>query len=136
MKSTGEVLGIGKTMAEALFKGLTAANLAVPFNRAKRCGVLLSVEENDYLDSISLAKRFYDLGITVYATSGTALLYSDLFKHCTDQTRPTCRPAVKQACLSTGQERREKFHVPSDQGRGQGQGEWHFQEKPEVLMLC
>ena len=64
------------------------------------------------------------------------LLYSDLFKHCTDQTRPTCRPAVKQACLSTGQGRRENFHAPSDQGRGQGQGEWHFQEKPEVLMLC
>ena len=78
MKSTGEVLGIGKTMAEALFKGLTAANLAVPFNRAKRCGVLLSVEENDYLDSISLAKRFYDLGITVYATSGTAKAISQL----------------------------------------------------------
>ncbi|MBQ7299478.1 MAG: carbamoyl-phosphate synthase large subunit, partial [Clostridia bacterium] len=78
MKSTGEVLGIGKTMAEALFKGLTAANLVVPFNRAQRCGVLLSVEENDYLDSISLAKRFYDLGITVYATSGTAKAISQL----------------------------------------------------------
>ena len=30
MKSTGEVLGIGKTMAEALFKGLTAAGFTVP----------------------------------------------------------------------------------------------------------
>ncbi|MBR5870596.1 MAG: carbamoyl-phosphate synthase large subunit, partial [Clostridia bacterium] len=78
MKSTGEVLGIGKTMAEALFKGLTAANLVVPFNRSKRCGVLISVEENDYLDSISLAKRFFDLGITVYATSGTAKVISQL----------------------------------------------------------
>ncbi len=78
MKSTGEVLGIGKTMAEALFKGLTAANLAVPFNRSQRCGVLLSVAEDDYLDALSLAKRFYDLGITVYATKGTASAISQL----------------------------------------------------------
>ncbi|MBP3919407.1 MAG: carbamoyl-phosphate synthase large subunit [Clostridia bacterium] len=81
MKSTGEVLGIGKTMAEALFKGLTAANLAVPFNRNKRCGVLLSVAEDDYLDALSLAKRFYDLGITVYATKGTAEAISMLGIH-------------------------------------------------------
>ncbi|MBQ3064818.1 MAG: carbamoyl-phosphate synthase large subunit [Clostridia bacterium] len=78
MKSTGEVLGIGKTMAEALFKGLTGAGLVVPMNRGRSCGVLLSVEESDYLDSISLAKRFYDLGITVYATRGTANAISQL----------------------------------------------------------
>ena len=49
MKSTGEVLGIGKTKAEALFKGLNAAGLAVPaIYSNKRIGVLLSVEEHDY----------------------------------------------------------------------------------------
>jgi carbamoylphosphate synthase large subunit len=30
MKSTGEALGLGRTMAEALYKGLTAAGFAVP----------------------------------------------------------------------------------------------------------
>ena len=30
MKSTGEVLGLGRTLAEALFKGLTAAGLSIP----------------------------------------------------------------------------------------------------------
>ena len=69
MKSTGEVLGIGKTMAEALFKGLTSAGFKVPSQNA---GVLISVEENDYEDILSLAKRFDDLGMTIYATHGTA----------------------------------------------------------------
>ena len=73
MKSTGEVLGIGKTKAEALFKGLNAAGLAVPaIYSNKRIGVLLSVEEHDYEEIHSFARRFYDLGMDIYATSGTA----------------------------------------------------------------
>ena len=41
MKSTGEVLGIGKTMAEALFKGLSGAGFTFPSGKAKReAGVL------------------------------------------------------------------------------------------------
>ncbi|MBE6913492.1 MAG: carbamoyl-phosphate synthase large subunit [Ruminococcaceae bacterium] len=71
MKSTGEVLGLGKTVAEALFKGLTAAGFKVP-GKGERVGALLSVEENDYQEILSLAKRFYDLGICLYATAGTA----------------------------------------------------------------
>ncbi len=72
MKSTGEVLGIGKTLAEALFKGLTAAGFAVHSANTPEKGVLISVEESDYNEIISLAKRFYDLGIDIYATGGTA----------------------------------------------------------------
>jgi len=73
MKSTGEVLGLGKTMAEALFKGLTAAGFSVPSPRQQRAtGVLLSVEENDYQEILTLAKRFYDMGLALYATRGTA----------------------------------------------------------------
>ncbi|MBQ3880247.1 MAG: diaminopimelate epimerase, partial [Oscillospiraceae bacterium] len=66
-----EVLGIGKTMAEALYKGLTAAGFHVPSAR-DNAGVLLSVAENDYPEIFSLAKRFDDLGIRLYATPGTA----------------------------------------------------------------
>ena len=73
MKSTGEVLGIGKNMAEALFKGLTAAGFRVPSSHSReKAGVLLSVEENDYQEIVGLAKRFHDLGLHLYATSGTA----------------------------------------------------------------
>ena len=73
MKSTGEVLGIGKTKAEALFKGLNAAGLAVPdIYSNKKVSVLLSVEEHDYQEILSFARRFYDLGMEIFATSGTA----------------------------------------------------------------
>ena len=70
MKSTGEVLGIGKTTEEALFKGLTASGLTVP--EGKKAGILISVEEHDYQEILSLAKRFYDLNMEIYATKGTA----------------------------------------------------------------
>ena len=73
MKSTGEVLGIGKTLPEALYKGLTAAGFKVEGNDdGDAPGVLLSVETSDYQEILSLAKRFHDLGLDLYATSGTA----------------------------------------------------------------
>ena len=73
MKSTGEVLGLGKTMAEALFKGLTAAGFRMPSMVAgEKTGMLLSVEEHDYQEVIGIAKRLHDLGIDLYATEGTA----------------------------------------------------------------
>ncbi len=78
MKSTGEVLGIGKTMAEAMFKGLSAAGFSVPDVKKDGVGVLISVEESDYQEVLSLAKRFYDLGARIYATTGTAKAISSL----------------------------------------------------------
>ena len=72
MKSNGEVLGIGKTTAEALFKGPTAAGLIIPSKFDAETGVLLSVAEIDYQEILSIAEQFYDLGIKLYATTGTA----------------------------------------------------------------
>ena len=71
MKSTGEVLGIGKTVSEALFKGLTAAGQQVT-EADEEAGVLLSVAEYDYPEIIGLARRFHDLRCPLYATEGTA----------------------------------------------------------------
>ena len=79
MKSTGEVLGIGVTKAEALFKGLSAAGFSLPTAREKgRTGVLLSVEDEDFPDAIAVAKRCYDLGISLYATKDTARAISSV----------------------------------------------------------
>ena len=72
MKSTGEVLGLGKTVAEALYKGLAAAGFTLPHPAEKDCGVLLSVAESDYPEVSALARRFSALGFRLYATSGTA----------------------------------------------------------------
>lgn len=77
MKSTGEVLGIGKTLSEALYKGLTAAGFKLP-KTGGESGILLSVEESDYQEVLSLAEKFYGLGLKVYATEGTAKAVSAL----------------------------------------------------------
>jgi carbamoyl-phosphate synthase large subunit len=79
MKSTGEVLGIGKTTAEALFKGLKSAgfNMQLP-TAEKSIGMLLSVDKHDVLDAVSLAKKLDDLKIKIYATKDTADAISQL----------------------------------------------------------
>ena len=73
MKSTGEVLGVGRTLEEALFKGLTAAgrHIKVPTVRGDT-GVLISVDPHDDLEVVSLAKKLDDLGYCIYATRSTA----------------------------------------------------------------
>ena len=68
MKSTGEVLGIGKTLAEALFKGLTAAGYILP----KKGNILITVADTDKQEAISIASKYEYLGFSIFATSGTA----------------------------------------------------------------
>ena len=73
MKSTGEVLGIGRTKAEALYKGLAASGVDVAEIKKKPGrGILISVEDYDYSDAITLAEKFTDLGIRIFATPDTA----------------------------------------------------------------
>lgn len=73
MKSTGEVLGIGRTKTEALYKGLTASGVDVhPDETDRRKGILISVEDYDCSDAVRLAEKFTDLGIKLYATPDTA----------------------------------------------------------------
>ena len=71
MKSTGEVLGIGRTFEEALLKGLSAAGYKM--TGEKKGGVLITVRDTDKQEIIPIAEKFEALGFTIYATSGTAL---------------------------------------------------------------
>lgn len=68
MKSTGEVLGIGRTLNEALYKGLVAAG----YHMDKKGGVLITVKNSDKGEMVDVARKFYDSGFTLYATGGTA----------------------------------------------------------------
>lgn len=68
MKSTGEVLGIGKTLLEALYKGLIAAG----YTLKKEGGVFISVRDTDKNEIAPVAKKFFNQGFRIYATSGTA----------------------------------------------------------------
>ena len=78
MKSTGEVLGIGRTVQEALFKGLTSAGMVVNSKASKQHGVLISVDQHDLTEIVSLAKKLDDLKFDIYATKETAEAISRL----------------------------------------------------------
>ncbi len=84
MKSTGEVLGIGKTIEEAMFKGLVSAGFKMCHPSERRpVGVYMTVNDQDKLDVLSIAKKFGDLGCTMYATKGTAKVINDVGFDCT-----------------------------------------------------
>ncbi len=68
MKSTGEVLGIGSNLREALYKGLVAAG----YKMYKKGGVFISVRDSDKHEVADIGKKFHALGFSLYATRGTA----------------------------------------------------------------
>ncbi len=73
MKSTGEVLGLGKSLNEAIFKGLVSAGFTIKAPTAEHdVGVFISVGEHDLREVVSLAKKLDDLGMKIYATKDTA----------------------------------------------------------------
>ena len=79
MKSTGEVLGLGKTLSEAIFKGLTSAGIKIIApTPGKKVGVFISVEAKDSYDVVTLAKKLDDLGFSLYATKDTAEIIASL----------------------------------------------------------
>lgn len=69
MRSTGEVLGVGRSFTEAMYKGFTAAGTPIP-HRGSR--ILASIKEADKQNFLPLARSFYDMGCKFIATPGTA----------------------------------------------------------------
>jgi len=74
MKSTGEVIGIDRTFAPALWKSLVAAGLA-PMPSGK---VLITVADKDKAEVVNIIEGFHWLGYDLVATSGTAALIRSL----------------------------------------------------------
>lgn len=73
MKSTGEVLGLGRTLSEALYKGMSAAGITLSAPKPnKETGILISVDDYSLLEVVDVAKKLDDLGFRLYATPDTA----------------------------------------------------------------
>ena len=72
MKSTGEVMGIGKTFGEAFAKAQLGAGNAVPV----RGTAFLSVRKADRSDVVALARDLTKKGFKLVATRGTAAAIS------------------------------------------------------------
>ncbi len=68
MKSTGEVMGVGKSFGEAFVKSQMAAGVNLP-----RTGkVFLSVKDSDKPRAVKVARALVQMGFTIMATRGTA----------------------------------------------------------------
>ncbi len=67
MKSTGEVMGVGKTFAEAFVKSQIGAGETLP----AKGKVFISVRTQDRPQAAEMARDFHALGFAVLATRGT-----------------------------------------------------------------
>ncbi|WP_429498866.1 carbamoyl-phosphate synthase large subunit [Robbsia andropogonis] len=72
MRSTGEVMGVGRTFGEALFKSQLAAGSRLPASGT----VLLTVMDSDKPAAVEIARRLDQLGYQIVATKGTAAAIS------------------------------------------------------------
>ena len=69
MKSTGEVMGTGRSFGEAYAKAQAASGVTLP--RSGTC--FISVRERDKPGAVDLARRLSERGFDLVATEGTAL---------------------------------------------------------------
>ncbi|MGB9790982.1 MAG: carbamoyl-phosphate synthase large subunit [Thermacetogeniaceae bacterium] len=68
MKSTGEVMGVDRSVSQALYKGLLAAGCSIPRSGA----VLLTIADRDKEAALPVVEGLAKLGLKFYATAGTA----------------------------------------------------------------
>ena len=68
MKSTGEVMGISKTLGESFRRASISAGNNIPNSGT----VFLSVNDSDKLNVIPIARDLHEIGFKLVATSGTA----------------------------------------------------------------
>ena len=96
MKSTGEAIGFDRNLGSAFAKAEFSAGSDLPTKGT----VFISVNENDKIKSIGVARDFEDLGFKIIATEGTSKLLNDngvfsksIFK--VGEGRPNIVDAVK-----------------------------------------
>ena len=73
MKSTGEVMGVGDTFAEAFVKSQLAAGVKLPTSGK----VFISVRGADKPGAVEVAKSLHGMGFALLATRGTAQVLAD-----------------------------------------------------------
>ena len=74
MKSTGEVLGVGRNVNEALYKGFVAANMYPSMEKGK---ILATINKHDKAEFLPIAKKLAKAGYKFIATEGTCKLLSE-----------------------------------------------------------
>ena len=72
MKSTGEVMGVGKTFGEAFVKSQIGAGTKLPRPTDAVKTVFLTVKNNDKARAVEVARQLAAMGFSLVATKGTA----------------------------------------------------------------
>jgi carbamoyl-phosphate synthase large subunit len=73
MRSTGEVMGVGQTFAEAMLKSQLGAGSRLPESGT----VVITVKNGDKARAVKVASDLHDLGFSIVATKGTAAAIAD-----------------------------------------------------------
>jgi carbamoyl-phosphate synthase large subunit len=73
MRSTGEVMGVGRTFGEAMLKSQLGAGSRLP----SKGTVVITVKNNDKARAVKVAADLYDLGFNLAGTKGTAAAIAD-----------------------------------------------------------
>jgi len=96
MKSTGEAIGFDRNLGSAFAKAELSAGSKLPTSGT----AFISVNENDKIKSIGIARDFEDLGFNIVATAGTSktlnengVFSTNIFK--VGEGRPNIVDAVK-----------------------------------------
>jgi len=71
MRSTGEVLGVGRNLKEALYKGFVGANMYPSKEKGK---ILATINKHDKAEFLPIAKDLASVGYKFIATTGTCAL--------------------------------------------------------------
>ena len=73
MKSTGEIMGIDRSLKTAIYKGLVAAGMEIP----QQGTIVATIADKDKEEALPILKGFADMGFKLIATEGTARALSD-----------------------------------------------------------
>ncbi len=68
MKSTGEVLGLAETFPQALLKAFKGCGMRAPKKGGR---IIVTVKDEDKRELIGIARGFEEMGVELFATSGT-----------------------------------------------------------------
>jgi carbamoyl-phosphate synthase large subunit len=119
MKSTGEVMGRGKTFASAFAKAMIAAGMRLP----SEGNVFFSIRNEDKAEALSIARGLQELGFKLFATSGTAKFLNSHFLTVTETKKslegsPNCVDEIREGryalvinTASDYQAIKDSFHI-------------------------
>ena len=117
MRSTGEVLGLAKTVGEAFYKSQEATQTVLPLEGA----VLFSINDKDKEEAIEVAKIFREAGFSIKATYGTCRMLAEngipaLPVHKIHEGRPNVADEIMNGTVSI------VVNTPSGTGKASADG--------------